>query len=133
MGQYSTEQRKKLFNFFKENLHESFSAKQIHEKINDESISISAIYRNLALMEEEGILCKMTNSGSRGLLYQYIDPESCAGIVHLICDKCSVTFHLNKHISDLITNISMESFGFKVNSQKAIIYGLCENCSQIYQ
>ncbi len=131
MAQYSTDQRKTLRMFFMENNHETFSAKQIEEKLKNSNISISAIYRNLALMEKDGELCRIAGQNSRETLYQFNHTESCSGALHLVCDKCSITKHLNKYVSELISNMALDNFGFKVNNQKTIIYGLCENCSQI--
>ncbi len=131
ISQYSTDGRKRLLMFFKENIHGSFSARQIHKLLGNNEISISSIYRNLVSMERDGILCRVKSPTSREALYQYIDPENCVGIIHLICDRCSATQHLNRHLSDLITNMALDNFGFSVNKQKAVIYGLCSNCSQI--
>ncbi len=131
ISSYLTDQRKILSNFFKNNLHETFSVKQLEKQLGSKGISKSAIYRNLSIMEQEGVLCRVANDGNRELLYQYIDPESCCGIIHLICDKCNETHHLNRHISEMIAGLALENFGFKVSKHKAVIYGTCENCSQI--
>ncbi len=128
---YLTDQRKNLLALFKANLHESFSAKQIYKALDDESISISAIYRNIATMEKDGLLCRVASSTNREALYQYLDPHSCAGVIHLVCDKCSKTQHLDKEVSNILIGTANENFGFKVNEQMVMIYGLCKNCSQI--
>ncbi len=130
INHYVTDQRFKMISLFKNHLHESFSAKQIQEKLGDSEISKSAIYRNLAYMEKEGLLTRVTNGNNREVLYQYVKSECCAGAVHLICDNCKSTYHLNKHVSDLISNMALDAFGFAVNKQKSVIYGLCGNCSQ---
>ncbi len=112
-------------------MHESFSARQIAEKLKDDDVSVSAIYRNLSSMEKDGLLCRVTNTANREALYQYIDPDVCVGVVHLICDNCSATYHLDRNVSKMMCSMALDSFGFSVNKQKAVIYGLCNNCSQI--
>ncbi len=131
VNHYTTDQRKILFSFFKENIHESFSVKQLELILGNEGISRSAIYRNIALLEDEGVLCRVANDKNRETLYQYIDPDKCSGVIHLKCDRCTATHHLNKYASEMISGLALENFGFIVNTQKAVIYGLCENCSQI--
>ncbi len=129
---YLTGQRKQLLSLFKDNMHESYSAKQVADKLKDCDISVSAIYRNLASMEKDGLLCRVASSVNREALYQYVDPHTCVGVIHLICDKCSQTHHLDKNVSSMIISMAEENFGFKVNKQLAMIYGLCRNCSQIH-
>ncbi len=131
INRYSTEQRKVLISFFKSNYHNSYSVKQLEKLLDNEGISKSAIYRNVAMMESEGLLCRVANDSSTEQFYRYVDPEHCNGVIHLICEKCSTTHHLNKHISEMISGMALESFGFFVDKQKASIYGICENCSQI--
>ncbi len=82
-------------------------------------------------MAREGLLRRVANESTKEALYQYIDPDNCLGVIHLVCVKCSKTYHLNRHVSELVTSMALDDFGFAVNRHKAIIYGLCENCSQI--
>ncbi len=82
-------------------------------------------------MAREGLLRRVANESTKEALYQYIDPLNCLGVIHLVCEKCSKTHHLNRHVSELVTNMALDDFGFDVNQHKAIIYGLCKNCLQI--
>ncbi len=82
-------------------------------------------------MAREGLLRRVATENTKEALYQYIDPKSCLGVVHLVCDKCSKTHHLNRRVSELVKNMAIDDFGFVVSEHKAIIYGTCENCSQI--
>ncbi len=131
MNGYSTDQRKVLVSFFKQNIHETFSAKQLETVLGSDVISKSAIYRNIASMEKEGLLFRVASENTSEKLYRYVDHESCCGVIHLICEKCNTTHHLSKHVSEMISGLAVENFNFTVNKQKAVIYGLCDNCSQI--
>ncbi len=83
-------------------------------------------------MEKEGVLCRVTNiMYPRETFYQYIDPEKCCGSLHLICNICNDSLHLDKHVSKLISGVALDSHGFAVNEEKSVIYGTCENCSQL--
>ncbi len=129
MNQYSTIQRRKLLEFFKENSHCSFSVKQIFADIGSSDISISSIYRNISALESEGLIQRVHSSNKRDAFYQYFDPSACAGIIHLICEKCAKAYHLDCKISNLLENESIDSLGFVINMQKTVIYGLCKSCA----
>ena len=55
---YMTEQRKKLFEFFKSHPDMTISARDLAAQLVAEEhakISVSAVYRNLAMLEREGL------------------------------------------------------------------------------
>ncbi len=130
MAKYQTEQRKRLISFFENSNHRTLSAQEIYSELGDQDISISAIYRNLAEMEKDGLLCKISEKNRQGALYQYVNPDTCMGIIHLKCQSCQSTFHLNKHVSQMIIGLAQDDFNFTVNDAAAVIYGQCKNCSQ---
>ncbi len=131
MSKYQTEQRQKLFELFKNSNHQSYSAFDILKKFDDDTISISAIYRNLKEMEKEGIICKLTEKGRSEAVYHYINPDSCVGIIHLKCENCESIYHLNRHISHMLLGMAKDDYNFSINNSGAFLYGKCENCSQI--
>ncbi len=131
MVKYQTEQRKILVDFFKESNHRALSAQDIHRELASTNISVSAIYRNLADMEKQNIVCRISEENRTGALYQYVDPNCCIGVIHLKCQSCQATFHLNKHISQMVIELARESHNFSINSFAAFLYGKCDNCSQI--
>lgn len=130
MSKYQTEQRKKLISLFKNKQHHTLSVHDIYLALEENDISMSAIYRNLSEMVNEGLLCKVSEQNRSGSLYQYVDPDHCAGIIHFKCESCDATFHLDKSISQMIISIAQEHHGFTVNGSSAFLYGKCENCSQ---
>ncbi len=131
MIKYATEQRKILLSLFEKNKHETFSANDILSEIPDAGISLSAIYRNLKAMENEGIICKSNDPKQSEAHYHYINPEGCVGIIHLKCEVCNKIYHLNSSISNMIFDFSKEEIGFSLNKSGAFLYGICNNCSQI--
>ncbi len=129
MNKYSTEQRKKLISLFEGNPHQTFSAQDIAASLYDQGISTSAIYRNLSEMVKDGLLCKVSEKNRAGSLYQYMDPNHCAGVIHFKCENCGATFHLDRNISQMIMGVALDNHGFKVNGTSAFLYGICEKCS----
>lgn len=130
MRKYQTQQRKKLIAFFEENLHKSYSAHEIRKALTRENISLSAVYRNLNDMLNEGLLCKVKEENRLSDLYQYIDPVECVGVIHLKCQSCDTTFHLNRSVSNMLTTLAKENFSFEISDKKAFLYGKCNNCLQ---
>ncbi len=129
MSSYSTNQRKILLEFFQKNTHSSFSAKQIKEELENIDISMSAIYRNLILLEKNGFLQKVQVSDKKETVYQYTDLDHCANLIHLICDSCKKSYHFEQDFSDLIVENALQEKGFMVNKQRTFINGICKLCS----
>lgn len=90
-----TKQRKILLDFLSAHTDESFSAKQIAAELADQNISISAVYRNLAELEADKKIQRITKGRWREVFYQYIDDDECKQCLHLSCKRCGKTYHLN--------------------------------------
>lgn len=128
MARYHTEQRRLLYAFFQAHPHEQFSAKDIYEALGEADISISAVYRNLGAMKEEGLLRCEVHEGSRDTLYQFMDGQHCADAIHLTCVDCGKTFHMRAEAARAIQSELAEMEGFRINKVKTILYGTCKNC-----
>jgi len=128
MAQYHTEQRKKLHEFFCSHPHEYFTVKEIHSFLADQGISLSAIYRNLASMKEEGVVRCQINKDSRDLLYRFIDKEHCANSIHLTCMGCGKVFHMDAESERKMQAALSAAEGFNINKEKTVLYGTCKKC-----
>ncbi|MBQ2581742.1 MAG: transcriptional repressor, partial [Ruminococcus sp.] len=65
MSVYTTKQRTLLLELLRSHADETLSAEEIAKMLGSEGVSISAIYRNLAALESEGKLQRVTKGGSR--------------------------------------------------------------------
>ncbi len=134
MKKYRTKQRDKLIEYFERDVHRSVSAQDIYRELNEEEqgelISLSAIYRNLAEMEKEQLLCKVSKNGETRALYQYVHPTGCCGVIHLKCEECEETLHLDKSVSQMIFSMAQNQFQFFLNGSSAYLYGKCSLCTQ---
>lgn len=128
MTKYQTEQRKRLYEFFMDKPHEAFTAAQIAQALCEGSISLSAVYRNLASITKEGLINRIVSPGSREIRYQFNHAQQCLGMIHITCTVCEKTYHVQKTIVDDITNCLMEKEGFKLDTSKTILYGVCSKC-----
>ncbi len=126
MTKYNTTQRREIEKLFFENLHTTLSAKQIHEKLPQ--MSISTIYRNLSSMQRDGLI-SVVKTDDKESGYHYLDPQSCIGIIHLICSECKSTYHIDKNISKMLVDIAKDSIGFNISKENISLYGKCKECS----
>ena len=129
MPKYLTKQRRMLTEYLSAHPDESISAGQIAEALAD-CISKSAVYRNLADMEAEGVLRRVANSGSHEVIYQYVKGHGCEGALHLSCKKCGKTVHMQKQIADLLVDSVAQSDNFSIDKGETVIYGICSGCKE---
>ena len=127
---YKTKQRDVILNFFKKNYDKSFSAKEIFEKVKNENISISAIYRNLAELERLGKVRKMNKKGSSSFFYQFGGCDECCGHVHLSCIDCGKTVHLSNVDSEFISSNVLKNSNFDPDESGTVVFGRCNSCSK---
>lgn len=128
MARYETEQRKLMQVFFAHHPHDLFSAKQIWDSLGKESVSISAVYRNLSELESAGVIRKCVKSGTRGAFYQYTGAESCREHIHMVCKKCGKTFHMALEDTDALVRSASKYRNFAVDRSETVLLGLCGAC-----
>lgn len=130
MIKYNTEQRKVLLTLFEKDHHKTYSAHEILESIADSGISLSAIYRNLKTMEDEGLICKTNDPKQSEARYHFIKAHDCMGVIHLKCEICDQIYHLNRTISNMIFSLACDDMNFSINKAGAFLYGRCDKCSK---
>lgn len=130
MAMYMTGPRKELISFLRDNPDRQFSASQLQERLAGAGVSLSAIYRNLTFLEEEGLISRSMKDGSRESFYQYIDSAECRGCLHLTCTKCGKTIHMDHAAANsMLDNVSKKD-GFEVSTAKTVLYGVCKDCKR---
>lgn len=128
MPKYMTKQRKNLLSFLSVHADEEFSARQISEMLDDSTISISAVYRNLAELEKGGKIRRISKNGSREVFYRYIDEKRCKNHLHLSCEKCGKTFHMNMSGTDELVKSVALGEEFAIDRVNTVLYGVCKEC-----
>ncbi len=126
--QYTTQQRNVLLQFLQKNHDKMFTAKQISDALKDKNISRSAVYRNLAELEEEQKIKRSVKTGSREAFYQYCDLQICKTHIHLSCTNCGKIFHMENQIAEALVCKLENAEGFEINKEKTTLYGLCRDC-----
>lgn len=130
MSKYMTKQRKLLLEYLERHPDELLSVHQIAEDLTDEKISVSAIYRNFADLEAEGKVRRASRNGKRKVYFQYTAAEHCKENLHLSCQKCGKSYHLNPKLADVITQGLATTEEFKISIANTVIYGICSSCSK---
>ena len=128
MSGYMTKQRLCLLDFLKNHADEMLSAHTISEALREKKISVSAVYRNLALFEADGIVVKETSRDGNESLYRYIDPEHCKDALHLSCKKCGRTFHMEDDAARALEAVVAKVQSFALDKNGTVIYGVCNDC-----
>lgn len=130
MAKYQTKQRNLLLDYFVNHTDESLSARQIADELDDEDISASAVYRNLAALEDEGMVKRSSKAGSREVFFQYLDDPECRKSIHLTCKICGRIIHMDDlSAKELIENVE-KNLKFKVDKAETVLFGVCEDCSK---
>ena len=128
MAKYITKQRKLLLNFLSEHTDETLSAGQIAEALSGKEISTSAIYRNLAALEQEGKVKRSVKPGSPEAYYRYADDVHCRGHLHLSCLRCGKTVHVEETETDALAHQLAKNEGFALDREDTVLYGICADC-----
>ena len=129
MPKYMTKQRKLLTDYLMEHVDENLSAGQIAEALSD-TISKSAVYRNLADMEKEGKLHRVAGGGGREAVYRFSGTHACSQSLHLSCKKCGKTVHMQQQTADALVQSVAANDDFSIDKGETVIYGVCSNCQK---
>lgn len=126
---YRTKQRKHLEEFFESHHDRTFTVEQIKDGLSDASVSLSAIYRNLAILEKEGKVHKTTVPGQREAYYQYVGCVHCHGHIHMHCVDCGATTHLEEEGAEALLHDVLSASSFSVDPTSTVLYGVCGECA----
>lgn len=125
---YQTDHQRKIQQYFMKHPNQGFTPKMICDVFAD-SIHQATVYRNLARLEEAKIVRKVYLPNQENYTYQYIGCD-CTSHLHLICQKCGKTIHLECEKSFDFLNHVMQEHQFNVDRYQSIIVGLCKECCQ---
>ena len=129
MPKYITRQRKALLSYLQAHADERLSAQDIADALHGEGVSLSAVYRNIADLEAEGLLRREHGAG-REASYQFIGAASCRDCLHLSCKKCGRTFHMDTDSAKRLVEVVSKTEGFVLDKADTVLYGVCEVCQE---
>ena len=128
MAKYITKQREILLSFLSAHTDEQMTARQIADALPQDSISLSAVYRNLSDLEKEGLLKRSVHEGSREVYFQYIASEKCKESMHLSCRVCGKSIHMSDSDAEQLLFNTLKNTGFQIVKSETVLYGVCADC-----
>ena len=129
-SKYMTRQRKVLLSFLSAHPDEMLSAQEIAEALREQSVSLSAVYRNLSDLEAEGAVRRNHQGAGRELYFQYLNASACKGCLHLSCTKCGRTFHMDPGEAKRLLDTVAATDGFAIDKAETVLYGICQTCQK---
>ncbi|MEA4921017.1 MAG: transcriptional repressor [Clostridiaceae bacterium] len=129
MKQYNTQKRQALLSYLMENTDYPLSAGDIYLGVKEDNlISASAVYRNLAKMADDGVIQKLLSEDGKTVLYRYSEPQKCSLHLHMKCSKCGKVLHMSQNVSDSLLEFVKKESSFNIDIQSTVLYGVCESC-----
>ena len=129
MKVYHTEQRKSILDYLESRQDSCVTAGDIAAALSS-SVSKSAVYRNLADLEKEGKVVRVSLSGGRSAGYRYAASHACAGKIHISCVKCGRTEHVSPAAALRLERALAAEDGFLLNKGESHLYGVCKECRE---
>lgn len=128
MRSYNTEKRQILFAFLEAHAHCALSAAEIARGVADLGVSQSAVYRNLAALEAEGLVTRTVREGAREACFRYAAATPCRDRVHLSCIRCGGAFHMEDREAERRLASALRTEGFSLDTHRTVLYGVCKTC-----
>lgn len=129
MKDYRTGQRRQLLAFLEQHSDHPLPAEQIESMIRSGGgeISLSAIYRNLDRLVQDGLVRRLPAEDGRKALYQLIG-EECAGHLHMQCTGCGSVIHMDEKATRAMNRAAQACGDFSIDRRRTVLYGRCKNC-----
>lgn len=103
------------------------SAEMIYEELKKQepTLSLGTVYRNLKLLEELGMVKKVTsvNNVER---YDAITSDH----IHFVCDKCGAVLDLPDFDQNIIKEKFSNNIGGRIEWVNVILGGTCHKCKE---
>lgn len=102
------------------------TAEDLHKRVLSQQpgVSLSTIYRNLELLVEEGLACKVDLGDGQARFEARRHHEHHH---HLVCLACGKSEHLDCPMPELEQMLGGR--GFRVTGHRFVVYGYCQACS----
>ena len=127
MPTYKTAKKELLTDYLESSRDELLSSSDIVKHMEGFQVNKSTVYRNLASLEEQGDIKRITKANDNNTYYQYVGSKECRDKIHLVCTKCGQAIHAPHRFSKMIKE-ELEKSGFYMDVNATIFYGLCKGC-----
>ena len=119
-----TKQREAILNILRKTRSHP-TADQIYDEVRKDIFNISkgTVYRNLQVLEEDGIISVLNINGTQS---RYEVKQE--GHYHFRCEKCGRVFDLDEPIDKELEERISRKTGFTVSHHQTEFRGLCKDC-----
>lgn len=97
-------------------------------RVTDEQISIATVYRNLRLLEEQGVVKKVYVADDSLAYYELSENNLPHSHHHLICRSCGNIIDFEVDLLDSLEKIILETKDFSIEDHRVVFYGICSAC-----
>jgi len=103
------------------------TADWIFEQIKKDfpKLSLGTVYRNLAILVEQGLVKKIHFGSTFDRFEANTTPH-----YHLVCESCGKIIDFEMPIYDQLNKQALEFTNFKINYHKLEFFGICQDCSK---
>jgi Fur family ferric uptake transcriptional regulator len=129
MSKYMTSQRRLLLDYLASHPDDTLRVSEICNALMDSGISKSAVYRNLAALEADGEISRVSRQGVREAFYRYSHAEHCRDCLHLNCRRCGKTYHMEKGQTEILESVLSSLDSFSLDRSATVLYGVCKECN----
>lgn len=125
----NTKQKRLIFDCIKANGGRHLTVEEIYNLIkkHDEKISIATVYRNLRLLEEQGVVKKVYMAEDAPSFYELSGSDTHAHH-HLVCSDCGAIIDFDQDLLESLEKTIEEKKGFLIKDHRVVFYGICEKC-----
>lgn len=104
------------------------SADWIYDEVRKKlpHISKGTVYRNLNVLEDEGVIIELNVDGMVGR-YEIRQHNH----YHFICEKCGRIFDINEPVEARLNAKFAKKTGFKITDHQLEFRGLCRDCQKV--
>lgn len=102
------------------------TAEFIYQNLREElpNLSLGTVYRNLALLEQLGEICRISCGDSSDHFDYNTKPHH-----HFICRQCHCVQDIPIDNLDFLTTLASANFNGNIEGYHAHFYGLCKECA----
>ena len=129
MKVYHTEQRKSILDYLESRREACVTAGEIAAALSS-AVSKSAVYRNLADLEREGKVVRVSLAGDRSVGYRYAGSHACVDKIHISCVRCGKTEHVSAPTAFRFERALAAEDGFSLNKGECMLFGVCRECRE---
>ncbi len=89
------------------------------------NISLGTVYRNLALLADNGSILKIATSSQKEHFDGFTNPH-----YHFVCNACDSIYDVELDNTEFLDKSVEQELGAEVDSHSLVFYGVCSKCKK---